>query len=361
MARTKTALFAHAVMALSALTLVAIFAWGIASGALSADAIDRGAGGRGELVLQDDLEGGVLALQPDEAAIGVFDPLSGERRGRIEADGDPGAMVPTPGGVSVFVTRDGSADLRVYSTTNYEHETTVTLESERLSEDRRPEHLLFSENGDTLFVTWKESPVVSVYAHEMLELELRTEFEIADSFGPVYRNRRATRLYRKTPDGLAVVYARNGDHIETVEAGAEHWRFNPSYTHIWGTDSDGGLWVVDERSTEARRLDAPPVADVPPVLPSDSDTALVLTADREAVLAFDARSGRALGTIELPTPAAHLAESGAGTVWAVAETGEVTAIDPVGLQVHERLTLEGGAPTAVSASIVQRDGNFACF
>ena len=361
----------YAVMAVSAVTLVSVLGWGILTGRLSGGAAGAAAGrvgtaapGAAELAEAGELEGGVLVRERDGRAIGVFHPLSGERLGTIELEHPVAAMQPTPGGVSVFLgSGGGPAQLEVFSTIEYHREAVVPLERElaRAAGAREPEHLLFSENGDTLFVTWADSAVVSVYSHVMRELELQAEFEIPASFGPLYRNRRATRLYRRTPDGLAVVFARNGERIDTVAVEAELWRFNPSYTHLWGVDGTGGVWLVEERSMAPRRIDAPAVAALAPVLPSETGTALLLSAGGDEVLAFEARSGRPLGSIELPAPAAHLAESGAGSVWAVGEDGGVTVIDPIARQVLDRLQLDGGAPAAVVSSIVQREGSFACF
>ncbi len=367
MARRNEAVFAQAVMTIAALTLVSVLAWGVVSGGLGTGAAGptRAAGRADTTQTPEDLEGGVLVLDSERERIQVHDPVRGAKLGEMRLDRPVATMTPTPGGVSVFVAFDGESELEVYSTTEYNHQTTLELASgpaSRLAgEERTPEHLVFSENGDTLFVTWKDSNVVSVYSHAMLELELQTEFEIPGGYGPLYRNRRATRLYRRTPDGLAVAFARNGEIIETIATEGEHWRFDPSYTHLWGVDPDGGVWLIEERSLEARRVEAPPAAATAPVIPAGTATAFLLAADGEAVHAFDARAGRELETIELPAAAERLADSGSGDFWALGPGGEVTVIDPGSRTVRERYALEGVRPVAVVPSIVQREGSFACF
>ena len=359
--------FARGVIAGATALLLGVIGWGFLSGELgsagplvSGDSFGVARGASGDLE-GEDLEGGVLVQDERADTIWVFDPVTGDRRGEIAVARPFLEMVPTPGGVSVFTVVEGAAELEVYSTTEYHHEATIELESERLGAGAQPEHLLFSENGDTLFVTWRNSPVVSVYSHSMRELSLRHEFEIPESSGPLLRNRRATRLYRSTPDGPAVVFARNGELLETISASPAAWRFNSGYTHLWGVDEHGGVQLVEERTSRLAQPDLPSAAEGEPVFASGAETAFVLSSGGRRVAAFESRTGRLIREIELPSAATHLVSSGAGTVWAVDEHGEVSVIDPSVPALQERFALQDAVPKTVVSSIVQREGSFACF
>jgi len=356
----------------------------IASGVQSG-AFGHGAGARS-------VDGGVLALSSDGREIAVLSPFDGELLGIIELEHEASRITPTPGGVSVFVSFVGRDELRVYSTTEYELQETISFDG------RVPEHLLFSENGETLFVSYLDVPVISVFNHSMRTLDLSFEFELAGSYGPVYRNRRATRLYRATPDGLAVVFAANGEVIETLAVSAAELGFNRDYSHIWALESDqrpatsislrqvsttGVPLLIEERTGSTRRVET--MVRTGPVFASEQGQvsalgqAAFLSAVGDQVLFFDSRSGEQESVLELPFAAELLIDSGVGTLWALESEGRLAVIDPARGSVRQVESGRGTAGAAGTASAVesgrgylagarvvidsveQAGGSFACF
>ncbi|TVR88887.1 MAG: hypothetical protein EA428_11275 [Spirochaetaceae bacterium] len=354
------------------------------------------------------VEGGVLALSADGREIAVVSPFDGELLGTIELEYEAAQIMPTPGGVSVFVSFRDREELRVYSTTEFELQEIITFDG------RVPEYLLFSENGDTLFVSYVDVPVISVFNHSMRSLDLSFEFEVDGSYGPLHRNRRATRLYRATPTGLATIFAANGEVIETLSVSAAALGFNPGYTHIWALESDLGPAVgmsvrsesragvpvlVEERTGSMRRVEAEVAAG--PVFATERgeasgpDYAAFLSASGSRVLLFDSRTGEQEGELELPFAAVKLQDSGVGSMWAVALDGSLAVINPGRGTVRQAspdrsraarpadspagdaplaADANRGAPPAATAareplagarvlvpSVVQTGGNFACF
>lgn len=334
------------------------------------------------------VEGGVLALSADGREIAVVSPFDGELLGTIELEYEAAQIMPTPGGVSVFVSFRDREELRVYSTTEYELQETISFDG------RVPEYLLFSENGDTLFVSYVDVPVISVFNHSMRNLDLSFEFEVDGSYGPLHRNRRATRLYRATPAGLAVIFAANGQVIETLALSAAELGFNPDYTHIWALESEvipaAGMSVrsesragvpvlVEERTSSLQRVEAEVAAG--PVFATERgevsgpNYAAFLSASGDRVVFFDSRSGEQKKELELPFAADKLQDSGVGSMWAVASDGRLAVVNP-GRGTVRQLSPDRSRATPVATdgaggplagarvlvpSVVQTGGNFACF
>lgn len=349
-------------MAAATLALAAVLVWGVADGRISASlggaAGAAGAGGGGRAASGGPVEGGVLALSQDRREIVVLHPDDGSVRGRISLEAEAAGITPTPGGVSVFVTYAERPVITVHSTTDYELQERIELGA------GVPEDLTFSENGSTLFVTYRESDTVSVFSHSMRKLSEPYHFEVPGGRGAVVRNRRATRLYRQTGDGLAVIYAQNGAVIEEIDVEARHWRFNSGFTHLWGIGADGRARMVAERSGRItvlpQRLRAEAGAGAIAVTGSERRVLLLREGGREA-LAVDGRSGKELFSVALPFAAERLTVNGAGAVWAVGADGRIAVIDTRAEAVTASYRTAPAGVSELALSIVQQEGNFACF
>lgn len=254
----------QAVLIISALIVTTVLAFGIYDGTLAPGGAERDVAGSSRAG-DGDSEGaafgpsenyGLLMTADEGRVLRSIDPESGDISAEVELDGTPISIVPTPGGVSVWITFEDRSEIEVYSTDSLEHEATVTPEG---ADGRNPEHLTFSETGETLFVTWSGTGSISAYGHEMRELSLRDEFEADGTEGAVYRNRRATRVFRATEDGaLGVFFAQTGQRMGTVDAPLSPdapMRFNENRTVLWGVGRDGVVHAVDEAESDATRWD----------------------------------------------------------------------------------------------------------
>lgn len=364
------------VLALSVAALAGTLAWGVVDGRLSmrtpasaAGATVSRAAGAASGGARGDVRGGVLALSEDRRRILVLDPGNGSVRGTIDLEQPAAHIAPTPGGVSVFVTFSDTPEIRVYSTTDYGLQERITLEG------GTPDTLTFSENGGTLFVTYRESARVSVFSHSQRKLSEPYHFEAAGTAGPAARNRRATRLYRQSDSGLGVIYAQNGAIIETLDVDAAGWRFNPIHTHLWGVGADGRPRVVAERSGNITLVQQE-LADVAasaalavvrvggPSVGGPNEGAgrvAALLAGGESIAILHGATAEELAEIELPFAARRIAPTGVGTLWALSADGRIAVIDPVAGSVTAVEETGGLRVAALAPSIVKEEGNFACF
>ncbi len=341
---SRTQQVVYAILGVSALTLLSALGWGIATGALSAGgaaegrAAEGGASGSdgGPTALLGTSRGsfdnggdrgnqGILVLSDGGTRLQSVHVPGGTVAAEVTLPGQARAMVPTPGGVSVWVTFEDRGEIEVYSTTDLEHEATIDppppengngeaadggSDSEAGSGEaadgggrdgggggpgqRRgpPEHLTFSETGETLFVTWAESSTISVYRHEMRELTFRDEIDAEGTEGPVFRNRRATRLFRRDEDGgLAVFFAQNGQRMGRVEgthfAEDPTLTFSADYTEAWGSTSAGNVVGMDEATSTAVVASNEVAPGHAPVLPEGGGTAVYVGERERGIVALD--------------------------------------------------------------------------
>lgn len=285
----------QAILALSTLIVTAVLVYGVHEGTLTPGGAERsGVRGAGSGEAGGGVEGaafdaaeqyGLLVTADGGRLLRSVDPGSGEISGEVELPGKATAIVPTPGGVSVWISFEGRSELEVYSTDSLEHEATVSPEG---ADGRNPEHLAFSQTGERLFVTWSGDSSVSVYNHEMRELTLSAEFDTENTEGALYRNRRATRLFRRTDDGtLGVFFARTGQRMGTVDISLSPdtpLRFNEHRTVLWGAGSDGHVHAVDEAEAVATRWDTRVSTGHAPVVLPDSGAPVFINEERSGLL-----------------------------------------------------------------------------
>ncbi len=81
----------------------------------------------------------------------------------------------------------------------------------------------------------------------MLEAD---NFPLGTAGAPIVLNRRGTRFYRRSPDGLAVVYARTNRIIKNVTFpnGSMVRALSPDFRYLWGIGLEKEVVVViDEK------------------------------------------------------------------------------------------------------------------
>ncbi len=325
------------------------------------------------------VEGSVFLLveEGDTHYLAALDARDAAFRGTIPLPTRPSAVVPTPGGVSVFVAYPDRSDIDVFDT--------ITLEQqERLSpEVGAVEALSFAPDGSRLYVVTDGGRGLHTFAHQRLSLEpVREDFfeesapggdapqedasregarvrsTARDDAPPVLANRRATHIYRPDRAGLTVLFAASGDPIDRIDVDARHWRFDADRTALWGVHREGYPVRVTERAGEVTEFSDVDIEPHPPAVVNGS--AWYLGAGGDHLIRPDG------ATIPLPHRAVLLVETGDRRLWAIDAAGMVVIV-PVDIS-NERERLESLPPVDGTqrvlhavAAIVQQEGNFACF
>ncbi|MFP4644454.1 MAG: YncE family protein [Spirochaetales bacterium] len=391
---------AGTIMALSALILTGVLAYGVYDGSLAPGAAERrtagptssdGSSGSAGAFGDAPDEHGVLTVSDDRRVLRSFEGdsfTSDESDGpqaEVELPGRASSIEPTPGGVSVWVSYEDRAEIDVFSTASLEHEASIEPPG---ADGRRPEHLAFSGNGQTLFVTWSDHDDISVYGHEMRELSERLTIEAEGTVGPVHPNRRATRLYRATEEGsIAVFFAQNGQRVGEIRpdepAVGATLAFSDDHSLLWGVSEDRSVFAVDEAEASAHTGAVEVSADRAPAAAWSGESGI--TGDGRAVfVSEDATALEVVSVSDITSEAsdsggrvelsdmdgieggrvAHAAKSGTGTVLLVTDAGDTAEVDPAESVVRSTGSLSEGSADSinlVASYAIRRDGNFACF
>ena len=372
----STKLIVRAVLGVSIVALAGSLAWGVVEGRFTAEVAERAEEAAHAAAPALEVEGGVLALSQDRRSISVLDPGNATVRGTIDLEEPVVEMVPTPGGVSVFVTFPDVPEIHVYSTTDYDLQARIPVDG------GVPAGLTFSDSGETLFVTYRNSDRVSVFSHAQRELSDPYHFEVSGAAAPLIRNsplirnRRATRLYRRSESGLEVLYAQNGAVIRTLQVRAAGWRFTAGFSHLWGVGPDRRPRVVAERSgnitlvqQELAEVNAAAALAVVhagegaggrAAAQGTGGMAALLSGGR-AVGIFNNAGAEILAEVELPFAARRISPTDIGTLWALAPDGRVAVIDPLVGETVSVLETRHADVAALVPAIVQEEGSFACF
>ncbi|MFW5694729.1 MAG: YncE family protein [Alkalispirochaeta sp.] len=375
------------VMTAAAVALVIVLGVGVARGDIRPGAGSQGRSGSGGLFAPahlfdaDQEHGLVVAVDGGRRLLSVTVP-DGTVNAAVDLPGRAATIVPTPGGVSVWVTFADRREIEIYSTTDLSHQATVRPES---GGGNIPASLTFSENGDTLFVTWQEDARISIYRHEMRELTLLREVasdDAAGTAGPVVRNRRATRIYRVEESGnLAAFFVQNGQRLDSISVpgGGAHAEappvFTADYTAAWALTETGDLVGIDAAQDRAyrRELDFEPAPGHAPVMVGEEPRGLVVRSDERGVHRVDLldienpeESGRVdLASEGVDSTIVAMVAAGNGAALLVTADGALVTIDGRSLELVETAEIRDGdqpiEPRTAAAWTINEEGNFACF
>ncbi len=309
------------------------------------------------------LDGSLLLLREADGSFELVAVSLGsrERLAAAQLDRRPLRIVPTPGGVSAFVLWPDTNRVTVFDTETLEVQRDFTLDGVS-----RPTELSFSPNGEQVFVVDGDGSEVVEYRHQRLELTEIRRMVLA-GFGPVLTNRRATRLYRATPEAIRVYFAQTGDLVETYSVAtggvrlaslqAADLRFDADYTALWGVDETGKPVVVDERTG---RIASPSNAVALSGAPAAGERVGFLSTDGRSVVRVNPREpDRVEATVDLPQTALTVVAPHAALLWAI--TGEGSIVDVSGASARAVADLELPGIVEAISSPVDRGGSFACF
>ena len=298
-------------------------------------------------VLQDDR---ILVAAPEKDGFGETIPLS--RSGAVR-------LHPTPGGKYVFVTFRGANDVAVVNAENHEQVSTVSFDFE-------PAYIQFSPMGEKAYITEDSTNTIRIFDHRA------SNFTYADSLvkgragAPVFLNRRGTRLYRASDDGLIFVYLKTGEIIDEVKAAGfpDQFAVAPDFRTIWGvSERDGELIIVDEgRGRISRRVDLDGESTRPVFTTTKG---VILLRDKLALV--QTRNYRVQERIDLQREARRIVISKDGTVWSMFDTGvEILPLSdgssgaPRGAPRWALIELDSPA-VDISLIVVKSGEGFACF
>ncbi len=147
---------------------------------------------------------------------------------------------------------------------------------------------------------------------------------------PIVLNRRGTRFYRSSPDGLAVVYAKTNRIIKNVTFpnGSMTWAFSPDFRYLWGIGLETEVVVViDEK--KARLVKTLDLAGRPQAPIFSADGKKVFLIDKAGVRVIDTRAYKQTKEIPFPNSIDSLAYDDNGLLWAGSSAGRALfAVDP---------------------------------
>jgi DNA-binding beta-propeller fold protein YncE len=301
----------------------------------------------------------VYVLRADRPEILVVDPRTRALAHTVRlSQPDPVRLFPTPGGKFVFVTYRDTDTLSAVDVEAHTESRTFTLDL------GRPQELAFSPMGDTVIAGLGGSNTVAILGHSRSLLEGTERLEVGSAGTPALFNRRATRLYRSSPEGLVIVYRKTGEVISRVSLphGAMTWAFSPDYRNLWGVALEGaGVVVVDEARARVVDTLVQPHRPHAPVFSPDGARVYLIGATGRAVVAVDTRSRRVAGEIAFPTPVDGIAHGTGTELWASSQEGGVLYVaDTRRGQILGRLDL--GGPIGQMAWIsLKRGEGYACF
>lgn len=305
---------------------------------------------------QDD-PGWIYLLSGDDATITVVPVSDPQARATIDLPiQNPRALYPTPGGKYVFVGFEDSPDLAVVDSESKSVERRLTLDGGRV------EAMTFSARGNTAFVRFENA--FAAYDHAAGELALReiTRDGIADVSArhpQAAVNRRATRVYLSTDDGLGYFEVESLDQFRSVRAPADVWAMAPDYRFLWGVSEERVTIVDERRGRVVGRVNGSFVVQ-PPVFMRTAGEVYLPDAGANRIAIIDDRRFRSRESIALPDrPVAATGDESRG-VWTVTVDGNLLRFDTVSRELTSVAAL-GSVFTDMTYVGFKPDGGFACF
>jgi DNA-binding beta-propeller fold protein YncE len=301
--------------------------------------------------------GWIYALNQGDAGIYVIDVDTGELISSIPLGGKaPNGLFPTPGGKFVFVT---SMDSELVSVVDVEkHQEVKTF----IMEGGIPGIFTFSSMGQEVYVTRPLSEEIRVYLHQRSVLEMEERFSLGIAGAPILLNRRGTRVYRSSAEGLEVVYLKTKEIIKTltISGGARIWSFSPDYRYLWGVGADG-IVVVDE--PKLRTLKTVMVTPKPhaAVFSQDGKKAFLIEKSGRRVVVLNKKASDVAGEISFGDFIDSMALAENGTLWiGSSQTSALYTLDTDTLEITGRVDLPG-IPIQIRYVTLKKGEGYACF
>ena len=267
-------------------------------------------------------------------------------------DGEAKRIHPTPGGKFVFVTYEGRTDVTAIDAEKHEIAGSASF-------DFVPAYIQFSSMGEIAFITNSQNNEVRVYNHRRAEFTYVKSVFVGTAGTPVMTNRRATRLYRASSEGLDYVYLKTGEIMEVVKVrgGLATISISPDFRTFWAIDRQNGyISIIDEaRARVSRQVKVS--HDLHHPLFAGSTVAL-LSKDGESLRLYNERNYREQATIDLENSAEGVIITEKNQTWSRSNTGiEITDLET---GVHQS-TITVSDSIDLIYVVVRSGEGYACF
>jgi DNA-binding beta-propeller fold protein YncE len=301
--------------------------------------------------------GWIYSLNQVDAQIYVIDVDRREFISSIPLGGDaPNGLFPTPGGKFVFVTFLDSGLVSVVDVEKHREVKTFIME------EGTPGFFTFSTMGQELYVTWPLSEEIRVYHHQRSELEFKEGFQLGMANAPILLNRRGTRIYRSSTEGLEVVYLKTKEIIKTLplSGGARVWSFSPDYRYLWGVNNHG-IVVVDEPKLRTLKTITAASKSHAAVFSKDGKKVFLIEKSGKRVVVFNKKASDRVGEIPFQDIIDSMALAENGTLWTgSSETRALFTVDTDTLEITGRVDLPG-KPVQIRYVTLKKGEGYACF
>lgn len=193
-------------------------------------------------------KGAVIALIEGGKGFKALDIFNGKELGEVKLDFEVQDMVPTPGGVALFLTDKDSPRIHVYSSLENEgFKKLTTIELPELPVDSTIDYLSFSPTGERVYII--SSNEIFEYSHQKFILDFLSKKDLGSGNSRLIPNKQGSRLYRGTNGGIDIIFARGLQYIDSIDISNNldmskvNWDTNRDGALLWGADNNNVYWL----------------------------------------------------------------------------------------------------------------------
>jgi DNA-binding beta-propeller fold protein YncE len=179
---------------------------------------------------------------------------------------------------------------------------------------------------------------------------------------PVLLNRRGTRIYRSSAEGLEVVYLKTKEIIKTINLsnGARTWSFSPDYRYLWGVNRDGIIVVDEPKLRTLKTVTAAPKFHAA-VFSPDGKKVFLIEKSGQSIVVLNKKASDIVGEISFQEFIDSITLTENGTLWAgSSQTNTLFMVDTDTLDIIGTVELPGKTVQFRYVTLKKGEG-YACF
>jgi len=264
----------------------------------------------------------------------------------------PGDIVPTPGGVALFVYYQQGGTIDIFDALTFEKKNTIHTGWENI------QSLTFSPNGDRVFLQVNNGNKGVRYLHNKLNLTSPIVADIQTPPGALFSDKRGNRIYLSSVDQVNILFAKTMESIEKLPLSGRGLFFEDSYNYLWGTNPQNQIQLWDLRGEDLKTFKES--SSTPGV--QQEDRILFLSDTGGEVLFFKKGSKASPRQKPLPLVGSLLLPVSQGSTWILGQKGGVVQLR--GTEVIASWTILNRTDQSWNkgvSALVQTEGSFACF